>query len=55
MSSKNSFKPGQEADTDLTLLVKNASGKTLSEISVPAGHRIPPTRIKGATSYSKKK
>jgi len=49
------FKPGQEAERDLTLLVKDEKGKTLSEISVPAGNRIPPTRIKGANSYTEKK
>ena len=54
MSSKNSYKPGQEATEDLTLLVKDAKGKTLSEIHVPVGNRIPPTRIKGAESYVKK-
>lgn len=49
------YKPGQDADSDLTLYVKDADGNTLSEIKVPAGHRVPPTRIKGAESYSTQK
>lgn len=53
--AKQSYKPGQEAQSDLTLYVKDSKGKTLSEINVPAGNRVPPTRIKEAESYSTKK
>jgi hypothetical protein len=53
--SNKTYKPGQEAESNLTLLVKDNKGKVLSEINVPAGSRIPPTRIKGANSYSVKK
>jgi len=54
-SNSNTIKPGQEAARDMTLYVKDANGNTLGEISVPAGHRVPPTRIEGAESYSTKK
>lgn len=53
--SKQSYRPGSNAATDLTLYVKDANGNTLSEIKVPAGHRVPPTRIKEAESYSTQK
>lgn len=53
--ANQTYKPGDNADSDLTLYVKDANGKTLSEIKVPAGHRVPPTRIKEAESYSTKK
>lgn len=53
--SNQTYKPGEEVDRDVTLYVKDANGTTLSEIKVPAGHRVPPTRIKEAESYSTKK
>ncbi|HOK82278.1 MAG: hypothetical protein GX095_00585 [Clostridiales bacterium] len=53
--ANKTYKPGEQADKDLTLYVKDANGNTLSEINVPAGHRIPPTRIEEANSYSTKK
>ena len=49
------YRPGQEADQDLVLFVKDAEGNSIGEIKVPAGHRIPPTRIEEAESYSTKK
>jgi len=52
--TNQSYKPGEEVQSDVTLYVKDADGNTLSEIKVPAGHRIPPTRIKDAESYSTK-
>lgn len=55
MANKTTYRPGNQAETDLTLYVKDANGNTLSEIKVPAGHRIPPTRIEEAESYSTKK
>lgn len=55
MANKQTYRPGNQADHDLTLYVKDADGNTLSEIKVPAGHRIPPTRIEEAESYSTKK
>lgn len=55
MANNRTYKPGEEVDSDTTLYVKDAAGKTLSEIKVPAGHRVPPTRIKDAESYSTKK
>lgn len=45
------YKPGEEADKDLKLAVKDADGNTLSEIEVKKGNRIPPTRVEGAESY----
>lgn len=48
------IKPGSEVDSDVVLYVKDAEGNTLSEINVPAGHRVPPTRIKDAEYYSTK-
>ena len=54
-NSSSTVKPGQEATRDMKLYVKDADGNTLGEISVPAGHRVPPTRIEGAESYSTKK
>ena len=53
--ANQTYKPGNQANQDLTLYVKDAQGNTLSEIKVPAGHRIPPTRIEEAESYSTKK
>lgn len=55
MSNQQTYKPGEEVDSDVTLYVKDADGNTLSEIKVPAGHRVPPTRIKDAESYSTQK
>jgi len=49
------YKPGQQTDKDLVLYVKDRQGKSVGEIKVPAGHRIPPTKIKNAESYSTKK
>jgi len=48
------LKPGQEAGEDIVLYVKDSKGKTMGEIKVPAGHRVPPTRTKGAESYKAK-
>lgn len=55
MSKQQQYKPGEEAESDLTLYVKDADGNTLSEINVPKGHRIPPTREKSAEYYTTKK
>ena len=52
MSRQKKYKPGEEAEQDLTLYVKDADGNTLSEINVPKGHRIPPTREKEAEYYT---
>ena len=49
------YKPGQEVENDVKLYVKDANGNTLSEINVPAGNRVPPTRIKESDSYSTNK
>jgi len=49
------YKPGDSAEKDVTLYVKDSKGKTLSQIQVPKGHRVPPTRIKGAAGYSTSK
>jgi len=49
-----SVKPGQEAGEDIVLYVKDSKGKTMGEIKVPAGSRVPPTRTKGAESYQTK-
>ena len=53
MPNKSSVKPGEVAEKNLNLSVKK-NGKEVGEINVPAGSRVPPTRIKGA-SYSNKK
>jgi hypothetical protein len=53
--ANKTYKPGNQVDSDVTLYVKDADGNTLSEIKVPAGHRVPPTRISEAESYSTKK
>lgn len=47
-------KPGSVAKNDIKLKVKNASNKTVGEINVPAGNKVPPTRTSGAESYKKK-
>ncbi|MCL2797781.1 MAG: hypothetical protein FWD58_06980 [Firmicutes bacterium] len=49
-----SAKPGQEAGEDIVLYVKDSKGKTMGEIKVPAGHRVPPTAKAGAASYQTK-
>ena len=51
----NQYKPGEEVENDVTLYVKDSDGNTISEIKVPAGHRVPPTRNKDADSYSTNK
>lgn len=53
--SNQSFKPGEQSQQDLTLYVKDANGNNLGEIKVPAGHRVPPTRIEEAEGYSTQK
>jgi len=53
--SEQKFKPGDQVDKDMVLYVKDEDGNTLSDIKVPAGHRVPPTRVKGAKYYSTKK
>ena len=53
--ANQTFRPGEEVNQDVTLYVKDAHGNTLGEIRVPAGHRVPPTRIKDAESYSTSK
>ena len=53
--ANQTYRPGDEVDQDVTLYVKDANGNTLGEIRVPAGHRVPPTRIKDAESYSTNK
>jgi hypothetical protein len=47
-------KPGTVAKKDMKLQVKDASDKTLGEINVKSGNRVPPTRISGAETYKKK-
>jgi hypothetical protein len=56
-SNKNSdfVKPGTEAKQDMKLYVKDSHGKTIGEVNVPAGHRVPPTRLENAEGYSRKK
>ena len=54
MSNQN-YKPGDQVDKDVKLYVKDANGNVISEINVPAGHKVPPTGIKNAESYSTKK
>jgi len=46
------YKPGDTVDTDMTFDILDSSGTILDEIYVPAGNRIPPTRVEGAVSYS---
>lgn len=53
--SNQTVKPGTIAKDNLTLNVKDAKGKNVGEINVPAGNRVPPSRKSGAESYSKKK
>jgi len=53
-SNKRHWRPGEQPDTDLELYVVDASGNHLGEISVQAGHRIPPTRIEEAEGYIEK-
>jgi len=59
MASKNNsdstIKPGTEAKKDMKLYVKDSRGNTVGEINVPAGHRVPPTRIPHSAGYSLKK
>lgn len=55
MQNSKTVKPGHEAQKDMKLYVKDSEGNVLGEITVPAGHRVPPTRIEGAESYSTKK
>ncbi len=50
--AKQKFKPGDNVENDVKLYVKNSNGDTLGEINVPAGNRVPPTRIEGAEYYS---
>lgn len=54
MANQN-YKPGDNVENDVRLYVKDANGNTLGEINVPAGNRVPPTRIEGAQYYSTKK
>ena len=56
-SNKNSdyVRPGTEAKQDMKLYVKDRNGKTIGEVNVPAGHRVPPTRLENAEGYSRKK
>lgn len=50
--AQKKVKPGSQFENDVKLYVKDSSGNTLSEINVPAGNRVPPTRIKDAEYYS---
>lgn len=52
---KQSTAPGQEVSEHMKLYIKDADGNTLGEIDVPAGRKVPPTRVKNAESYSTKK
>lgn len=52
--SKKQWKPGESADKDLELYVIDADGNQLGEISVPEGHRVPPTQLDGAEGYVEK-
>jgi hypothetical protein len=54
MSSQNTYKPGEVAESNVKLYVKDENGNTLGEINVPAGNRIPTTRIKDAEYYTTK-
>ncbi|HHT83863.1 MAG: hypothetical protein ACOYEC_06465 [Christensenellales bacterium] len=51
MANKN-YQPGDNVEKDVKLYVKDSKGNTLGEINVPAGNRVPPTRIEGADHYS---
>lgn len=53
-SKKKSWRPGEQSDKDLDLYVIDSQGNHLGEISVAAGHRIPPTRIENAEGYIEK-
>ncbi len=53
MANQN-YKPGDNVEKDVKLYVKDSNGNTLGEINVPAGNRVPPTRIEGAEYYSTK-
>lgn len=52
--ANQTIKPGTEANSDMKLNVKDSKGKTVGEIKVPAGSRVPPTRTSGAETYKKK-
>jgi hypothetical protein len=52
MSSEKEVRPGDQFDTDMTIYVKDKNGKTINEIQVPAGHRVPPTNLEDAKYYS---
>ena len=54
-NTKSPIKPGKETSEGMKLYVKDADDNTIGEITVPPGHRVPPTRIEGAQSYSKKR
>lgn len=51
--ANQTVKPGTVAGSDMKLKVKDSSNKTVGEIKVPAGNRVPPTRTSGE-SYKKK-
>ena len=54
-TNKSPIKPGKETSDGMKLYVKDADDNVIGEITVPAGHRVPPTRIEGAQAYTKKK
>lgn len=53
MPNKNEYKPGEVAQENLTLNVVDAQGEKVSEINVPKGQRIPPSREENAEKYEK--
>ena len=54
MTNKKQWKPGEEADSDLTLYAIDEQGNHLGEINVPKGNRVPPTRFEDAVAYVEK-
>lgn len=55
MAQEKKFKPGDNVQQNEKLYVKDSNGNNLGEINVPAGNRVPPTRIEGAQYYSNQK
>ena len=53
MQNKNEYKPGEIAQENLTLNVVDEQGEKVSEINVPKGNTIPPTREENAEKYEK--
>jgi hypothetical protein len=49
------IKPGEQANKNMKLYVKDEYGNTIGELQVPSGNRVPPTRMENADYYSTKK